>query len=109
MSKKDDTETKAVKADITIVPIDPPSDPRQPPPDDPPLGRRLDSVTMEAMLLRELDEATQLVYAVFADSLIEGGELQATPWHGLNEMVKKAWRTAVKFTRDQEAVIDASR
>lgn len=99
MSKKDES-----KAEIAIIPVEPPPDP---PPEPKPVAE--DGVSLEHMLLRELDEAAQETYGVFCDSLLESGELQATQWHGLNDAVKKAWRVAVLHVRHGEAVADVSR
>jgi hypothetical protein len=65
--------------------------------------------SLEAALLHELDEAAQETYVVYSDKLFEHGELQATPWPGLSEAVKSAWRAVVKFVRSQEEIHNAGR
>lgn len=65
---------------------------------------RTADVTLELALLHELDEAAQETYAVYSDRLIEQGALQVTPWPGLSESFKSAWRAAVKHVRDQETL-----
>lgn len=66
-------------------------------------------IDLELAVLHELDEAAQEAYVIYADKLFEHGELQCTPWAGLNEALRSAWRSAVKHVRSQEEIDNGSR
>lgn len=61
-------------------------------------------IELEQAMLYELNEAAKEAYTAYSDKLYEHGELQATAWAGLNESHQSAWRAAVKYVRDGEAL-----